>query len=167
MNALPNMREAELSAHWPAIEQYQSLAAQYGIRDIFQDAGGKLLQLAIVTGLDLGTERLGPDATDRMGNEYEIKSTDISLKTTGFSTSHHLTGSTLRAFRDRRWVFAIYKGIRLIECYLLEADQLEPVFQTFERNLQRSNKDSLNNPKIPIDYVRTNGRPFQINIATA
>ena len=84
---IPNLREAELAQHWPSIQALQSLAEHYGIKDIFQDAGGKMLQIAIRVGVDLSPERNGPDATDRLGNEYEIKTTDISRTKSGFSIS--------------------------------------------------------------------------------
>jgi hypothetical protein len=42
---------ARLQALWPSIEEYQRLATQHGIADIFQDNGGKLLQVLLLMGL--------------------------------------------------------------------------------------------------------------------
>ena len=56
----------------PAIREYQKLASLHGIGDIFQDNGGKLLQIALVTGLTLLKSREGNDAVDEKGNEYEL-----------------------------------------------------------------------------------------------
>ena len=36
---------------WPAIRRYQELAARHGIDDIFQDNGGKILQVLLLLGL--------------------------------------------------------------------------------------------------------------------
>lgn len=33
---------------WPAIEEYQALAIKHGIYDLFQDNGGKLLQVLLL-----------------------------------------------------------------------------------------------------------------------
>lgn len=38
----------KLLAIWPAIETYQALATQHGIDDIFQDNGGKILQVLLL-----------------------------------------------------------------------------------------------------------------------
>ena len=38
---------------FPYIRRYQKLASAHGIADIFQDNGGKLLQIALVTGLKI------------------------------------------------------------------------------------------------------------------
>jgi len=44
---------------FPSIRKYQELASKHGIGDIFQDNGGKLLQLILLTGLksDPGARR--------------------------------------------------------------------------------------------------------------
>jgi hypothetical protein len=150
-----NTRFEEIEALWPGIQDYQALAEQYGIRDIFQDAGGKMLQLAIATGIDLSEERMGPDGFDRVGNIYEIKTVDVSKGNRGFSTSHHLSFDTIDRYRNRRWVFAIYDKITLMEVYRLEPEQMEPLYQQFARTLE--NVEYINNPKIPIGYVRQHG----------
>ena len=154
-----NMRYAEIEAIWPGVEALQALAEQYGIKDVFQDAGGKMLQLAIATGLDLIPTRAGPDAQDRVGNLYEIKTTDLSNVVKpysgGFTTNHHLTKTTIARYRSRRWVFAMYRTITLHEAYLVEAEDLEPVFKKWEKQLKT--KTHLNNPKIPVGLIREVG----------
>ncbi|UVD36521.1 restriction endonuclease [Rhodobacter phage RcXuper] len=150
-----NLRYQEIENLWPGIEQVQRLADQYNIPDIFQDAGGKMLQLAVACGLDIIPGRTGPDACDRVGNLYEIKTVDLTGKPRGFTTNHHLTDKTILRYRTRRWVFAMYDRITLMEAYLVEAVDLEPVFQNWEQTLKT--KDHINNPKIPIDYVRSVG----------
>ena len=35
---------------FPAIREYQKLATKHGIKDIFQDNGGKLLQVVLMLG---------------------------------------------------------------------------------------------------------------------
>ena len=152
-----NMRYAEIEALWPGIEAYQKLAAKYGVDDIFADNGGKTVQLAIATGLDVLPGRMGADYTDRMGNLYEVKTTNLNSKSKSksFTTNHHLTNSTISKYRDRRWIFATYDNIRLVDAYLVEATALEPIFQRWELTLK--SQSHINNPKIPLDYVRNVG----------
>lgn len=81
----------KLNRLFPYVREYQKLAKEFaGIQDIFQDNGGKLLQVLLVTGLkNLDNSREGNDAIDSGGNEYELKSVNIRL-TKSFSTHHHL-----------------------------------------------------------------------------
>jgi len=150
-----NLRYAEIEALWPAVQQFQDLATQYGVSDIFSDNGGKVVQVAIATGLDLVPGRMGADAQDRMGNQYELKTIDLSKSTRGFSTNHHLNKGTIAKFRQRRFVFCMYDGITLQEAYLVEAADMEPLFMKWE--LALASKDHINNPKVPIDFVRSTG----------
>ena len=62
--------KAKLDKRWPAIKEYQKLAEAHGINDIFQDNGGKLLQVLLITGLIQLPGREGNDAKDDDGNEY-------------------------------------------------------------------------------------------------
>jgi hypothetical protein len=47
----PHPDKTKLDALMPAIREYQKLAVEHGIGDIFQDNGGKLLQLVLTLGL--------------------------------------------------------------------------------------------------------------------
>jgi len=151
-----NMRYAEIESLWPGIQAFQELANQYGVQDIFADNGGKVVQLAVAIGLDIVPGRMGPDYTDRMGNNYEVKTVNTAKKVTGFSTNHHLTKKTIGEYRTRRWVFAMYDDITLVEAYLVEAADMEPIFQKWEAALG-GKRDHLNNPKVPLDFVRESG----------
>jgi len=142
---------------WSAIEAYQFLASQYGIDDIFQDNGGKLLQLLLITGLQNLPEREGNDARDADGNEYELKTVNI-LKTKSFSTNHHLNPTLINKYRSVDWVFAIYEGIGLQEIYHLRASDLESYFTTWEQKWYNDGGRDINNPKIPVKFVREKGR---------
>ena len=68
---------AVLERIFPSIREYQKLASQHGIGDIFQDNGGKLLQLVLITGLTVIPGREGNDAREGAWNEYELKSVNI------------------------------------------------------------------------------------------
>lgn len=57
---------------FPAVRDYQALASKHGIDDIFQDNGGKLLQVLLVLGLTIIPGREGNDAVDKAGKEYEL-----------------------------------------------------------------------------------------------
>ena len=75
----------EMERLLPSIRNYQELASKHGIGDIFQDNGGKLLQLILLTGLEVIPGREGNDARDETGKEYELKSVNVLL-TQSFST---------------------------------------------------------------------------------
>jgi len=150
-----NLRYQELEEAWKGVEKYQALATQYGYTDIFADNAGKMVQLCVAVGLDGSSERAGPDGFDRIGNMYEVKTIDLAKKSKGFSTNHHLTTNTIERFRNRRFIFAVYLGITLHAAYLIEAEQLEPIFKKWEATLK--DKSHINNPKIPVDFVLQNG----------
>lgn len=162
------------------IREYQQCAEEwYGINDIFQDNGGKLFQVLLITQLQNITEsREGNDARDENGNEYELKSLNINL-TKSFSTNHHINRHIIEKYRKVDWIFAVYEGIELIEIYQLKPGNLEVFYRLWEEKLDRDlaeaikNNDSqetidrihINNPKIPLKYVRENGILLYENMA--
>ncbi|GFR09062.1 type-2 restriction enzyme PvuII [Trichonephila clavata] len=100
---------------FPHIRKYQEFAVKHGINDIFQDNGGKILQVLLLTGLTILPAREGNDAIDEYGNEYELKSVN-ALLTKSFSTHHHMNPTIIAKYRKVDWVFAIYEGIELRAC---------------------------------------------------
>lgn len=141
---------------WPAVERYQKLAARHGIGDIFQDNGGKILQVLLLTGLENLAGREGNDAIDASGNEYELKSVNIQL-TQSFSTHHHMNPTIIAKYRRVDWIFAVYDGITLLELYRLTPDDLELYYSRWEEKWHADGGKDINNPKIPLKYVRENG----------
>jgi hypothetical protein len=140
----------------PHVRRLQELASRHGIRDIFQDNGGKLLQLALITGLQILPSREGNDARDGKGKEYELKSVNVLL-TKSFSTHHHLNPVILRKYRAVDWIFAVYESIELKAIYHLTAAELEPFFSRWEKKWRKTKKD-INNPKISVQFVIDNGK---------
>jgi len=136
----------------PALRRYQQLATKHGIGDIFQDNGGKLLQIILITGLKVLAGREGNDAVDENGKECELKSVNRSL-TKSFSTHHHLNPTIVSKYRKVDWYFAVYEGIELITLYKVDAKQLEPYFSAWEKKWKDSDGKDINNPKIPLKYV--------------
>ena len=127
----PHPDKAVLEEIFPSIRKYQELASKHGIGDIFQDNGGKLLQLLLLTGLTVIPGREGNDARDEDGHEYELKSVNVLL-TRSFSTHHHMNPAIIAKYRQVKWCFALYEGIELQEVYLLQPTQLEPYFNKWE-----------------------------------
>lgn len=150
-----NKDRKALTALFPFIRKYQELANRYGIDDIFQDNGGKLLQVLLITGLRVLPGREGNDAIDDEGNEYELKSVNI-LKTKSFSTHHHMNPTIIDKYRQVDWIFAIYEGIEIQSIYQLSPKKLEPYFTKWENKWNNEGKD-INNPKIPLKFVREYG----------
>lgn len=151
----------KLDLLFPYIREYQKLATKHGINDIFQDNGGKLLQVLLLTKLQNLRGREGNDAVDDEGNEYELKSVNASL-TRSFSTHHHLNPTILAKYRSVNWYFAVYEGIEIVEIYYVKSTDLEPLFQRWETKWHLDRKD-INNPKIPLSYVRTVGQRLYSN----
>jgi hypothetical protein len=123
--------KAKLDELWPAIMEYQSLAEAHGINDIFQDNGGKLLQVLLICDLEDLPGREGNDAKDTDGNEYELKSVNINL-TKSFSTHHHMNPVIIAKYRQVDWIFAIYEAIKLTEIWQLKPADLEFYYAKWE-----------------------------------
>lgn len=147
---------ARLEASWPAIEEYQRLAAEHGIQDIFQDNGGKLLQVLLLLNLKIIPGREGNDAVDANGQEYELKSVNINLVKV-FSTHHHMNPVIISKYRRVPWIFAIYRHITLESVYRLDPAQMEPWYAKWEQKWHADGGKDINNPKIPVTYVAKNG----------
>lgn len=101
-----------LEALMPSVREFQNLATEHGIDDVFQDNGGKILQMLLALGLQGIPGREGNDAVDTEGREYELKSVNIWL-TASFSTNHHINLPIIEKYRLVEWVFAIYEGIEM------------------------------------------------------
>lgn len=156
MNLRPHADYVRLLELWPAIQDYQALAARHGIEDIFQDNGGKLLQVLLLTGLKILPGREGNEAVDATGQEYELKSVNIEL-TKGFSTHHHMNPTIVAKYRQVPWIFAIYRHINLLCVYRLAPTDLEFYFTKWEEKWRADGGKDINNPKIPVGYVMEHG----------
>lgn len=152
----PHPDKQKLDELFPFIRQYQALAEKHGINDIFQDNGGKLLQVILTTSLHVIPGREGNDAKDEYGREYELKSVN-KLLTRSFSTHHHMNPTIIAKYRKVDWVFAVYEGIELQEIYLLTPHQLEPYFQKWVEKWTADGRKDINNPKIPLTFVQKSG----------
>lgn len=152
-----------LNAAFNGIHEMQQLATEYGINDILQDNGGKVLQVLILLGLRISPGREGNDAIDAEGNEYELKTINRALnKNAGITTHHHLNKDILRKYRlVKAWYIAVYEGVVLKEIYKLPPSQLEPLFQQWELKVETTGVP-LNNPKIPMRYVRAGERVYPV-----
>lgn len=149
-----------------AIKKLSELARRHGILDIFQDNGAKILEQLIILNLKNLPGREGNDGIDEHGTEWEMKSANVEL-VSGFSTHHHLNLVILKKYRSVPWSFAFYRHSELEEIYVMTPAQLEPQYQKWQEKLEGKvdsngnwivkGVDSINNPKIPLKFVRTNG----------
>jgi hypothetical protein len=147
---------AEYERLFPAIQEYQALASKYNIADIFQDNGGKYVQLLILLGLKTSGKREGNDAYDDTGAESEIKTVNIDL-TKSFSTHHHMNPVIVAKYRRVNWYFAIYRSIQLEAIYRLTPPQMEPFYGSWESKWHADGGKDINNPKIPVKFVMQYG----------
>jgi hypothetical protein len=99
MKAHPDVKL--LKKLFPAVREYQKLAMKHGIPDIFQDNGGKILQVCLVLGLSVLKSREGNDAIDGNGKEYELKTVNL-LRTDQFTTHHHLNPVIIKKIPEGR-----------------------------------------------------------------
>jgi len=152
----PTKDVQKMKSLFPKILEYQKLADKHGINDIFQDNGGKLLQVLLITGLKVLPGREGNDAKDKDGNEYELKSVNINL-TKSFSTHHHMNPTIIKKYRKVDWIFAVYEGIGLKKIYKLTPAQLKPYYDKWEKKWKDDGDKDINNPKIPLKFVEKHG----------
>jgi restriction endonuclease PvuII len=146
-----------LRSLFPSIRQYQELATKHGIADIFQDNGGKILQVCLILGLTVTGAREGNDARDADGNEYELKSVNLNL-TKSFSTHHHMNPVIIAKYRKVDWIFATYEGIELRNIYLMKPTDMEPYYAKWAKKWEDDSNKDINNPKIPLKYVEEKGQ---------
>lgn len=151
----PHPDKQRMDALMPAIREFQALALNHGVGDIFQDNGGKLLQLVLTMNLTVLPGREGNDARDSLGREYEVKSANIDL-TASFSTNHHLNPGIVAKYRRVGWLFAMYRGIELAAIYSMEPYELSPLFDGWDERWRNTRRD-INNPKIPVKFVIERG----------
>lgn len=140
----------------PAIREYQELANRYNINDIFQDNGGKYVQILMLLNLKTDGSREGNDAFDSDGNEYEIKTLNIDLQR-NFSTHHHLNPIILEKYRQVDWFFVPFKGIEMQAIYRLTPKDMEVFYSAWEEKWRSSGGKDLNNPKVPLKFVMEYG----------
>jgi transcriptional regulator with XRE-family HTH domain len=139
-----------------AIQELQSLANEYGINDVFQDNGGKVLQVLILLGLRISPGREGNDAIDAEGNEYELKTIN-KLLSRSVTTHHHLNLDILAKYRAvKAWYIAVYEGILLKSIYKVDPNSLETKFSYWESRIL-GGMESINNPKIPLGLIEREG----------
>jgi transcriptional regulator with XRE-family HTH domain len=139
-----------------AIQELQSLANEYGINDVFQDNGGKVLQVLILLGLRISPGREGNDAIDAEQNEYELKTIN-KLLSKSVTTNHHLNLDILAKYRAvKAWYIAVYEGIVLKAIYRVNPTSLETKFSYWESRI-RGGMESINNPKIALSLIEKEG----------
>ncbi len=153
---------AAFNSDWDGLSTIEKLAKTYEINDIAQDNNLKLLQTLVYFDFRNQSGREGSDAIDRYGHEWELKTANADL-VTGFSTNHHTNHERIAQFRQERWLFSIYKGIELQEVYAMSPKTLEPYFTDWTNKIIQKaaagmDNPHINNPKIPIKFVRTNGK---------
>ena len=148
---------------WNNLNDLAEMAKEFGIKDIFQDNGAKTLQQLVYLNMRFLPGREGNDGISESGTEWEMKSINLATSATGFSTNHHTNHDIIAKYRQVPWTFAIYNGIKLNEIYVMTPKMLEPLYFHWEEKLQTMSH--LNNPKIPVKYVRENGiKVYPINI---
>lgn len=134
--------------------EFKRFAEDYGITNLYADNNVQQLQQALYLGLSFQPQRRANDAIDCYGNNWELKSLTISKNTRGFSTANPLTFSTIERYRKCCFGFSIYyTGTMLAEMYVASPREMKEILDILEDKIRAGH--CLNNPKIPLDYVRT------------
>ena len=60
-------------------------------------------------------------------------------------------------YRKVPWIFATYEGIELRQIWRLTASDMEHWFAFWETKWHRDGGKDINNPKVPLSYVRLHG----------
>ena len=149
----PDLQEFNLLLE--SVRKLQFLARKHGIRDVFQDNGGKLLQVLLTLNLIVIPGRNGNDLKNEENEEFELKTVNSSL-TQSFSTHHHMNKTIINKYRPIPWIFAVYDDIELKEIYRVHPLFMSSFYDKWEEQIEIKNKE-LNNPKIPLDFVKQNG----------
>lgn len=152
---------SKFNSLWSKLDDIEEMAKEYKIYDIAQDNNLKLLQTLVLFNFQNQPGREGSDAIDRYGHNWELKTVNINL-TKSFSTNHHTNLERIAVFRQERWMFSAYKGINLQEVYVVNPSDLELYFSKWEKTVREKIADNnenahLNNPKIPLKYVKAVG----------
>lgn len=140
---------------WRQLSTLQNIALEFGIENIFQDNGAEILQQLIYLNMKGVPGREGNDGVDVNGCEWEMKSLDISKGNKGITTNHHLNAAIIEKYRTVPWSISIYNGIHLKKIYVVGNEQLQPLFEKWEKQLETVT--SINNPKIPLSYIEEHG----------
>ena len=141
----------------PYIQQLQELANRHGIPDIFQDNGGKLLEIILKLDLKTIPGRNGNDVLDKNMVECELKTVNKANKKADFTTHHHMNLKIIEKYRTVPWYFAVYENIELQRIYRVEPDKMDHYINLWTEKVLTKGKE-LNNPKISLKYVIKNGR---------
>lgn len=139
---------------YPFLSKLQEAAFVRGIPDIFQDNGGKTIEICARLGLTPLPGREGNDAKDSLENEYEIKTVNLNGTVSSYSIHHTVTENVLQKYEKVYWIFAEYRSIHLEQIFVAT-----PQIMAKYINLWRTKKQA--NPKfkasIPIKDVREIG----------
>ncbi|WP_107452242.1 hypothetical protein [Streptomyces sp. NRRL F-5650] len=154
--------------------QLQRSASERHIHNVFDDGGYKELLLLELFNLTKGGGRVGNDATDALGREYEIKTVarlnfrGERKKSLSITTEHTLTLENIDRYRSvHLWVIAVFDQSTPEAIYEIHPRELEPYFSQWEAALQKQieidarrgggARPHLNNPKIPLNFVARHG----------
>jgi len=64
----------------------------------------------------------------------------------------------IEKYRKVDWIFAVYEGIEIREIYILKPADIEPYYDKWEGKWHSDGGKDINNPKIPLNYVRKVGK---------
>ncbi|MFJ6543524.1 hypothetical protein ACIQMP_23155 [Streptomyces sp. NPDC091385] len=154
--------------------ELQQHASGRHIHNVFDDGGYKELLLLELFNLTKGGGRVGNDATDSHGREYEIKTVArVNFKgerksALQITTEHTLTLENIERYRSvYLWIVAVFDQSTPEAIYEIQPEKLEKYFSQWEETLREmieiderrggGARPHLNNRKIPLNFVARHG----------
>lgn len=137
--------------------------------NLYVDNNIVTLQTLHICGLKSIEGRNGNDASDKYGNEFELKSINIDNSLALFTTNHHLNEKILDKYEKAHWLFSFQRLGKVEQIYYMHPSILkEKYFNSWRCKLivNRYNVDPnygdakvhINNPKIYGPFVKKNGK---------
>lgn len=75
-----------------------------------------------------------------------------------YSRLNHMNPHIIEKNKQVDWIFAVCEGIELKEIYLLTPKQLDTYFKKWAKKWKDDGDKDINNPKIPLKFVRETGK---------
>ena len=136
-------------------KEFEEFASTFGITNLYKDSNLQQLQQALYLGLHFCSDRQSADATDCLGDQWELKSLNLGSSHKGFSTANPMTQNIIDRYRKSNFAFSIYNGTTLTKIYVTSAEDLECYFERWKNDLQKGKV--LNNPNISLSHVIKTG----------
>lgn len=142
----------------------EAAAQEAGIPSVFDDGGFRTLLVCRLFGLQALPGKAGHDARCPKGRNFELKTVNLvgthgqRRVNPGVTTEHTLRQANIERFRrTNSWLIGVFAGCRPLEFWQVPTGRLETFFSEWEQKLAQAPNQEINNPKIPLKFIRETG----------